>query len=38
VDERTLRTIFCIAGLGGLALAALYLFSFRGSFDLNVLA
>jgi hypothetical protein len=37
LDERTLRMIAYISGLGGLALSVLYLFGFWESFGLNVL-
>jgi hypothetical protein len=37
LDERTLRMIAYVSGLGGLALSVLYLFGFWESFGLNVL-
>jgi hypothetical protein len=37
VDERNLRLIAYISGIGGLALSAIYLFGFLGVFGLNVL-
>jgi hypothetical protein len=37
MDERTLRLIGYVSGIGGLAVSVIYLFGFWGSFGLNVL-